>query len=116
MVDFARFKTIADFKVIEIVDEREPYLALLGIEWDFDNNDVIDPKKEMMTFEVDGDRVVQPLDPYKGPQYIEIMDDAFQDTMLDYIYNPTTRKREYYVNPTMDGSVRYWSIHSFDRI
>jgi len=80
-VDLARVKKIVDFKVIDIMDERDPYLALLGIEWTFNNNDAIDPKKEMMTFEVDGDRVVQPLDPYKGPQYTKIMDDAFQDKL-----------------------------------
>jgi hypothetical protein len=80
-VDLARVKKIVDFKVIEIVGERDPHLSLLGIEWAFNNNDAIDTKKEMMTFGVDGTRVVQPLDPYKGPQYTGIVDDAFQDTL-----------------------------------
>jgi hypothetical protein len=29
-------------EVIEIVDERDPYLALLGIEWTFYNNTVFE--------------------------------------------------------------------------
>ena len=38
--------------------ENDPYLDLLGIEWAFDNSFVIDLKKETMTFEVDGTRMV----------------------------------------------------------
>jgi len=49
-VDLARVKKIVDFKVIEIVGERDPHPSLLGIEWAFNNNDAIDTKKEMMTF------------------------------------------------------------------
>jgi hypothetical protein len=28
---------VADFELIDIVDEIQPYLALMGLEWDFDN-------------------------------------------------------------------------------
>lgn len=40
-----------------------------------------------MTFEADGTRVVQPLDPYKGPRYTEPIDDTFEEDMLDQISN-----------------------------
>lgn len=53
------------------MDERDPYPTLLGIDWAFDNNDVINLKKETMTFEVDGTQVIQPLDPYQRQWYTE---------------------------------------------
>lgn len=42
---------IAEFEVIEIVDKSNPYLALLGIDWEFYRNLVISMKKRNMTFE-----------------------------------------------------------------
>jgi hypothetical protein len=53
-----RVKIVVDFKFIDIMDERDPYTMLLGIEWDFDNNVVVDLKKETMTFGLDGTKVV----------------------------------------------------------
>lgn len=40
------------------MDEKDPYPALLGIDWALYNNAVIDLKKETMAFEVDGTQVV----------------------------------------------------------
>jgi hypothetical protein len=34
-------RSVADFKVIEIVDDIQPYLALMGLEWTFDNQVII---------------------------------------------------------------------------
>jgi len=36
---------LADFEVIEIVDDNNPYPALLGIDWATDMNGVINLKK-----------------------------------------------------------------------
>jgi hypothetical protein len=47
--------------------DKDPYPALLGIDWDYENYVVIDLKKDTMTFEEDGIKVFQPLDPYVGP-------------------------------------------------
>nr|KUM49433.1 hypothetical protein ABT39_MTgene3982 [Picea glauca]QHR86974.1 hypothetical protein Q903MT_gene983 [Picea sitchensis] len=44
-VDLAGVKTYADFEVIEIMGEKDPYPALLGIDWAFDNSTVIDLNK-----------------------------------------------------------------------
>jgi hypothetical protein len=46
-------KTKADFEVIEIMDESDPYPSFLGIDWDFDNNVVMNLKKRQMSFETD---------------------------------------------------------------
>jgi hypothetical protein len=63
-VDLDGVQTMANFEVIEIIGEKDPYLALLGIDWAYENYVVIDIKKELMTFEADGMKVTQPLDPY----------------------------------------------------
>jgi hypothetical protein len=44
-VDIDGVKTFLDFEVIEVVDDSCPYLALLGIDWDFNNSTVVDLKK-----------------------------------------------------------------------
>lgn len=44
-VDIEGMIASTDFKVIEIVDDRNPYLALLGIDWATNMNGVINLKK-----------------------------------------------------------------------
>jgi len=44
-VDIEGVSTLTDFEVIEIVDDSNPYLALLGIDWSTDMNGVINLKK-----------------------------------------------------------------------
>ena len=43
-VDIDGVKTIANFEVIEILEDTNPYPTLLGIEWMFDNNAILDLK------------------------------------------------------------------------
>jgi hypothetical protein len=68
-IDVAGVKTITDFEVIEIMGDKDPDPALLGIDWAYDNYRVIELKKYTMTFDVVVIKVVQPLDPYVGPRY-----------------------------------------------
>jgi hypothetical protein len=44
-------KTYAYFEVIKILDDNSPYLSLLGINWDFDNNVVLNLNQQWMSFE-----------------------------------------------------------------
>jgi len=60
-----------DFEVIETKEEKDPYPTLLGIDWAYENFVVIDLKKEIMSFKVNGMKVTQPLDPYQGPCYTD---------------------------------------------
>jgi hypothetical protein len=46
--------------------ESDPYPTLLGIDWDFDNNAVLNLKNRNISFETDTLRVFAPLDPYEG--------------------------------------------------
>ena len=53
-VDLVGVKTVAIFEVISIMDEKDPYPALLGIDWVFYNGTIINLKRDTMTFEADG--------------------------------------------------------------
>jgi hypothetical protein len=66
-VDVAGVKMLVYFEVIEIMGDKDPYPALLGIDWDYANYVVIDLKRDTIMFEADGIKVVQPLDPYLRP-------------------------------------------------
>lgn len=44
-VDIEGASALADFEVIKIVDDSNPYLALLGIDWAIEMNGVINLKK-----------------------------------------------------------------------
>jgi len=73
---------------IEIVNDNNPYLALLGIDWATDMNGVINLKKHKIIFEKMSLRVVVPLDLTEGVRYIVPM----HDDELDCIYKITTRE------------------------
>jgi hypothetical protein len=67
-----------------------------------------------MTFEADGIKVVQPLDPCLGPRYIEPVDHNTKSEALDQLYTIIARTRLDYINPTADGSISWRSIESAD--
>ena len=71
MVDITGVKVQANFKVIQIVEDADPYPTLLGLEWDIDMGGIINLKKRSMVFENEGTRVIVPLDPAEGEQYTE---------------------------------------------
>ena len=83
---------LANFEVIEIVDDNNPYPALLGIDWATNMNGVINLKKHKMIFEKKSLRVVVSLDPAKGSHYTKPMRDYESDDDLDYIYKITVGK------------------------
>ena len=66
IVDVEGLRAYADFEVINIVDDRHPYLALLGIDWAIDNQTIINFKKRILSFEDEEMRVVSPIDPFEG--------------------------------------------------
>ena len=63
--------TFVHFKFIEIVDDTNPYLELLGIKWAINNQTIINFKKMILTFEDEELRVVTLLDPLEGQRYVE---------------------------------------------
>ena len=113
-IDVAGVKTIADFEVIEIMVDKDPYPVLLGIDWAYENYAVIDLKKDTMNFEAEGIKVVQPLDPYVGPRYTEPTYNNMEGEYLDHLYTITAGTRNDYINPIFDGSVSWRSIQLAD--
>jgi len=78
-VDTEGVSTQVDFEVIEIIDDSNPYLVFLGIDWATHMNGVINLKKKKMIFEKKSLRVVVPLDPIEGARYTELVRDDDSD-------------------------------------
>jgi len=90
-IDIEGVSMLADFEVIEIVDDINPYPALIRIDWAIDTKGVINLKKPTMSFKRKSLRVVVPLDPAEGPCDIELVPDYEEsDDYLDQIYKLTT--------------------------
>jgi hypothetical protein len=88
---------IADFEVIETVDNIHSYPSLLGLDWAFHNQVIINLKKREMIFEGGGLKVSKPLDPTEARRYV---DPTRRE--IDNVYNMTMCMVDY-INPTTDG-------------
>ena len=75
VVDLDGVRSVADFEVIEIVDDSNPYPALLGIEWALNNNKIINLKRRQMRFDNGNNRITTPIDPGEGQRYIKPVKD-----------------------------------------
>ena len=100
-------RSIEDFKVIEIVDDNQPYPTLLGLGWAFKNQEIINLKRKEMIFEVGYLKVTTPLDLIEGKRYI----DPTKGKKIDNLYNMTAWMDDY-VNPTTNGVLSWRSIIS----
>jgi hypothetical protein len=100
-------RIMADFEVIVIIDDSQPYLALMGLDWAFDNQTIINFKMREMIFEVGNLKFTAPLDPSKGKRYTE----TTRGNDIGNLYNMTTCMEDY-VDPTMDGAMSWRSISS----
>jgi hypothetical protein len=69
-VDLDGVRTKDDLKLIEIVNDTTPYLTLLGLDWAFDNQAIINLKTWMMTFKLGEYKVIEPLDPSKRERFV----------------------------------------------
>ena len=105
-VDIEGARALAYFEVIEIVDEKNPYPMLLGIDWATDMNGVINLKKRKMISEKKSLRVVVPLDPSEGSRYTELVCGNDSDDDLDCIYKITAWEQDW-VNPIVDGGISW---------
>jgi hypothetical protein len=111
-IDLDGVYTKADFEFIEIVDDTTPYLTLLGLDWAFDNQAIINLKTRKMTFDFGEYRVIAPLDPLKGERFIETT--CLDLKEIDQLYK-TIAHNEDYVNPTADRVLSWWSINSCEK-
>lgn len=84
------------------MDDRNPYLALLGIDLALNTDVVINLNKRRMKFEKKLLRVIVPMDPTEGVWYTKLVGDYVEDDNLDQIYKITLGD-EYWINPTTYG-------------
>jgi hypothetical protein len=113
-IDVAGVMTTYDFELIEIMGDKDPYPSLLRIDWAYDNYAIIDLKRDTMTIDTYGIKVVQPLAPCLGPRYIEPTNHNMESETLDQLYTITAGMRPNYINHTIVGSVSWRSIQSVD--
>jgi len=106
IVDIEGVSTQTDFEVIEIVDDNNPYPALLEINWATDMNGVINLKNQKMIFEKNSLCVVVPLDPVEWARYTKLIADDESDDELDCIYQITARDQDR-VNPTTNRRISW---------
>ena len=98
IIDVDDVCNIVDFKVIEIVNDRKSYLALLGYGWEFEEQYIIDLRKRQMIFEGDDQRVITPLDPIEGRRYVK----PIENGELENLYNMIGYMEDYVNNTTKD--------------
>jgi len=89
IMDIEGARSLADFEVIEILDDNNPYPTLLEIDWATDMNGVINLKKRNMIFEEKSLRVIVPLNPAEGSRYTKPVHNYESDDNLDFIYKIT---------------------------
>lgn len=105
-MDIEGVSTQTNFEVIEIVDDNNPYLALLGINWAMDMKGVINLRRRKMIFEKKSLCVIVPLDSAEGVHYIEPVRDKDSDNELDCIYEITAQDQDW-GNPSVDEGLSW---------
>jgi hypothetical protein len=80
------------------VDGIKTYPYFIGLDWDFDNQTIIDLKKRQMIFEVADLKVIVPLDPTEGKLHVE----PTMGKEINNLYS-MTKQMDYYINPTTEG-------------
>jgi hypothetical protein len=70
-IDLDGVLTMAYFEVIEIVDGTTPYSTLLGLNWEFDNQDIIILKTRKKEFEIGEYKFIAPSDPSEGERFVK---------------------------------------------
>ena len=106
LVDIDGVQSLANFKVIEIIDDSNPFPALLGIDWAFDNLSIINLKKKQMTYKGHNIRIITPLDPTQGPRYSEPIHVEEEIRNIDDLYKVTSSQDDY-INLTTDGTLSW---------
>jgi hypothetical protein len=99
--------SVENFKIIKIMDDSKPYPTMMGLEWGFENQEIINIKRWKMIFKVGYLKVTAPLDPIDGNRYIELA----RGTKIEKLYNMTPQMHEY-VSPTTNGALSWGRIIS----
>ena len=85
-VDLDGVRSLVDFEVIEIIDDSTSYSALLGTDWVFNNQAIINLKRKTMSFEGNGIQVIGQLDLALGLRYPELIIAKEEARNIDNVY------------------------------
>jgi hypothetical protein len=88
-VDLDSVRTMEEFEVIDIVDNSIPYPTLLGLDWAFENQVIINFKTRKMIFGSREYRVIAPLDPSEAGRYVEPVTKNFITEEINQLYRTT---------------------------
>ena len=110
-VEVEGLRTYDDFEVFDIIDNKNPYHALLGIDWEIDNQTIINFKKRILSLEDSEIRVVAPIDLLKGHRYFKPVHSEGKENYLYQLYNIMSSKEDY-INLTTDRKLSWWSVSS----
>jgi hypothetical protein len=105
LVDFSTVHTMADFEVIDIVKYTSQYPTLLGLDWAFDDQDIINFKTRKMIFDSREYRVIAPLDPSEGGKYVEPATDNILTEDVNQLYKTIMREEDYINQLQMECSI-----------
>ena len=106
-VDIEGASALANFEVINIFGDSNPYPTLLGIDWAINMNGFINLKNQTFSFERKSLCIVVPLDPVEGLRYTELVCDYEEsDDNLDQIYKITVQD-QYWVDSTANGWIAW---------
>ena len=88
-IDLNGVHSLVNFEFIEIINDSMSYPALLGIDWEFENQAIINLKSKTMSFEGNGIWVTGPLDPTLGPRYKKLVTTEEEDYNIDVVHQLT---------------------------
>jgi hypothetical protein len=70
------------------------------LDWEFENQAIINLKTKKITFELRDYRVISPLDPSESDRFVELTCLDLEE--IKQLYRTTARDADY-INPTIDG-------------
>jgi hypothetical protein len=82
-------QSTSNFEVMDMVNESIPFPMLLGIDWTFENEAMINLKIRKMIFQAGNFRVVSPLYPSYCERYVEPMPDSVLEDDVNQLYRTT---------------------------
>ena len=93
--------TIVDFKVIETIDDSNPYPSFLAIDSTFDNMAIINLKKRDDVWRKQYESNFS-LGPTEGVRYTKPVKEEYCVADIDNVYQLPTKKHDF-ANPTAEG-------------
>jgi hypothetical protein len=90
-----------------------PTLHYLELTEAFENDVVLNMKKQQMSFEMDTLCIIVSLHLNEGDKYNELVNEDARSSIIENIYQITWHAKDY-INPTVDCDLSWRSVSSYD--